>query len=237
MGCDPLSSSSVHGISQARILEWIAVSRGSPWPRNQTCSSCSFCIGRYILYHWVTWEPRLLSLLHQYLTCFGVFHLNINKQATSWFHTLLQTFPQYKLLFTAEHVERCCLHTFCISSFPVDSQLLHPDFHLHPLSKQLFSGHQWPPRAKSDVSSHPRFLPHIPASLKTGAHSPWKTFFTGSLLSLIPWAVPLLCSSLSLFPMLGTQVFAINTACSELSFLRTHTLSFMVISIMMLNVT
>ena len=80
MGCDPLSSSSVHGISQARILEWVAVSRGSPWPRNQTCSSC---IGRYILYHWVTWEPQLLSLLHLYLTCFGVFHLNINKQASN----------------------------------------------------------------------------------------------------------------------------------------------------------
>ena len=33
-------------------------------------------------------------------------------------------------------------NAFCISSFPVDSQLLHPDFHLHLLSKQLFSGHQ-----------------------------------------------------------------------------------------------
>ena len=44
--CDPmvcsLSGSSVHGILQARILEWVAISfsRGSSWPRNQTQVSC-----------------------------------------------------------------------------------------------------------------------------------------------------------------------------------------------------
>ena len=33
---------SVHGISRARILEWVAIlfSRGSSWPRNQVCVSC-----------------------------------------------------------------------------------------------------------------------------------------------------------------------------------------------------
>ena len=41
--CDPMDcsspGSSVHGISQARILEWLAIpfSRGSSWPRGQTC--------------------------------------------------------------------------------------------------------------------------------------------------------------------------------------------------------
>ena len=37
-----LSGFSVHGILQARILEWVAMpsSRGSSWPRNQTCVSC-----------------------------------------------------------------------------------------------------------------------------------------------------------------------------------------------------
>ena len=42
--CDPLDcsppGSSVHGIFQARILEWVAISfRGSSWPRHQTCVS------------------------------------------------------------------------------------------------------------------------------------------------------------------------------------------------------
>ena len=42
--------SSVHGISQARILEWVAISfsRGSSQSRNQTHISC---IGRRTLYH------------------------------------------------------------------------------------------------------------------------------------------------------------------------------------------
>ena len=46
-----LPGSSVHGISQARILEWVAISfsKGSFWPRDQTHVSC---IGRRILYHW-----------------------------------------------------------------------------------------------------------------------------------------------------------------------------------------
>ena len=43
----------VHGISQAKTLEWVAIffSRGSSWPRGRTCVSCVFCIGRQILYH------------------------------------------------------------------------------------------------------------------------------------------------------------------------------------------
>ena len=45
--------SSVLGISQARILEWVAMpsSRGSSKPRDWTHISC---IGRWILYHWTT---------------------------------------------------------------------------------------------------------------------------------------------------------------------------------------
>ena len=41
MDCSP-PGSSVHGIFQARILEWVAMpsSRGSSWPRNQTHISC-----------------------------------------------------------------------------------------------------------------------------------------------------------------------------------------------------
>ena len=43
-----LPGSSVHGISQAKILEWVAISfsRGSFQPRDQTCISC---IDRWIL--------------------------------------------------------------------------------------------------------------------------------------------------------------------------------------------
>ena len=57
--CDPMDysppGSSVHEISQARILEWVTISfsRGSSRPKDWTCISCT---GRRILYHWATRE-------------------------------------------------------------------------------------------------------------------------------------------------------------------------------------
>ena len=56
--CDPidcsLPGSSVHGISQVGILEWVAIpfSRGSSQPRDRTHVLGVSCIGRWILYHW-----------------------------------------------------------------------------------------------------------------------------------------------------------------------------------------
>ena len=46
MDCSP-PGSSVHGVSQARILEWVAISfsRGTSWPRDRTRTSC---IGRQV---------------------------------------------------------------------------------------------------------------------------------------------------------------------------------------------
>ena len=54
--------SSVYGILQARVLEWVAISfsRGSSRPRDQTCISC---VGRRILYHWATREdPQVMVM-------------------------------------------------------------------------------------------------------------------------------------------------------------------------------
>ena len=54
--CDPMHcsspGSSVHGILQARTLEWVAISfsRGSSWHRDQTCIFFVSCIGRQVLY-------------------------------------------------------------------------------------------------------------------------------------------------------------------------------------------
>ena len=55
-----LPDSSVHGILQARILEWVAFpfSRRSSQPRDQTCVSCTSCIGRQVLYHCTTRKAR-----------------------------------------------------------------------------------------------------------------------------------------------------------------------------------
>jgi len=52
MDCSP-SGSYAHGILQARILEWVAISysRESFWPQDLTHISGIFCIDMWILYH------------------------------------------------------------------------------------------------------------------------------------------------------------------------------------------
>ena len=63
--CDPMDcnppGSPVHGISQARILEWVVISyfRGSSQPRDPTHVSCISCFGRQILYRCATWEAPI----------------------------------------------------------------------------------------------------------------------------------------------------------------------------------
>jgi len=55
--CDPMDcsppGSSVHGILQAGILEWVAISysRGASQTRDQICISHVSCIGRRVLVH------------------------------------------------------------------------------------------------------------------------------------------------------------------------------------------
>ena len=92
--CDPMDfswpRSSVHGISQARILEWVAnsFSRGSCWSRDWTYISC---IGRRILYHWATWEAPSLFFPLSYYNSF---------LAAPW--ALLLLFPPYSLVSTQQ---------------------------------------------------------------------------------------------------------------------------------------
>ena len=73
MDCSP-PGSSVHGIFQGRILEWVAMlsSRGSSRPRDQTFVSNVSCIGRrffFFLFFFLplvpTGKPKHLQDLHQ----------------------------------------------------------------------------------------------------------------------------------------------------------------------------
>ena len=72
--CDPMDcsprGSSVHGVLQARTLEWAAISssRASSWPRDPTLGSWVSCFGRRVLYHWRhlggwKWSRSVLSPL------------------------------------------------------------------------------------------------------------------------------------------------------------------------------
>ena len=60
--CNPmdcsLPGSSVHGIFQTRILEWVAISFSRGSSRAKVISSIS-CVGRWILYYWATSVTKL----------------------------------------------------------------------------------------------------------------------------------------------------------------------------------
>ena len=80
--CDPMycspPGSSVPGILQARILEWVAMpsSRESSWPRDLTHIPYSSCIDRQVLYHWrhlgIPWIP---SIIHKWLILHEIYLL------------------------------------------------------------------------------------------------------------------------------------------------------------------
>ena len=73
MDCSP-SGSSVHEISQTRILKWVAISfsRGSSQPRNRSCISS---ISRQILHHWAPGKPLQILSYHQLLFNLTLFFL------------------------------------------------------------------------------------------------------------------------------------------------------------------
>ena len=72
--CNPIDcsppGSSILGILQARILEWVSLpsSRGSSWPRNWTHISC---VAGRLFTHWANWESHLslVYLLQILLIC------------------------------------------------------------------------------------------------------------------------------------------------------------------------
>ena len=71
--CSP-PGSSVHGILQARILQWVAMpsSRGSSKPRDWTCISYISCIGREIYYQYHIGSPRYWPIIFLILSDFGI---------------------------------------------------------------------------------------------------------------------------------------------------------------------
>ena len=64
MDYSPLDSS-VHGILQPRILEWVTIffSRGYSQPRDRAHASWISCVGRLIVYHWASFEKPVLDII------------------------------------------------------------------------------------------------------------------------------------------------------------------------------
>ena len=105
--CDPMNcsppGSSVHGIFQARIVGWVAISysKGSSQPRDQTHVSCISCNGRQILYCCTTWEAqcsftilKILGPLRIVLNLLSVLY-QLNNKAWMIAHLLTTWFTEY----------------------------------------------------------------------------------------------------------------------------------------------
>ena len=118
--CDPMDcnppGSSVHGIFQAKILEWIVISysRGSSQPTDRTHVSCLSCTARQILYHSATWEAPIYIYYHQIVTgssqsCMSTSNFSLILISCLLFSTITPIFNIYRLKpFSAED----CFHPF-----------------------------------------------------------------------------------------------------------------------------
>ena len=87
MGCDP-PDSSVHGILQASILEWVAISfsRGSSWSRNWTHVSCGFWIARKFFTTEPPGKPMCVYMCAYVYKHIHVIHMYVHK------HTYIHTY-------------------------------------------------------------------------------------------------------------------------------------------------
>ena len=154
MDCSP-PGSSVHGILQARILEWVAISyfRGSSQPKDWTCIFVSPALAGKLLTTSATWEADLKGFVGG-KKGFKVkvkkklpYHLeNVLTFKIKWMLSRHSRQDASKIVFCCEHL-LCCLvikscPTFCD---PMDcsmpsSSVLHysPDTHI-PLLLKLMS--------------------------------------------------------------------------------------------------
>ena len=112
--CNPmdwsLSGSSIHGIFQARVLEWVAISfsRGSSQPRDQT--QVSRIVGRRFTI-WATREAHLMNLcgrsdLATLFVCLITFHYNKNHTPVLFVH--IYCIPDCQLLVARNSVYLTC---------------------------------------------------------------------------------------------------------------------------------
>ena len=173
--CDPMDysqqGSSIHGIFQARILEWVAISfsRKSSGPRNQTWVSC--IVGRFFT-DWAMGETFELWGNAQTL-CLG-----------SHFDNIQGVLPAYNL-----H-----LVTYVLSTVWALSQILHLGSHVHSLGWPSPRNCTW-----GHMSTVSRVTPfQDPAPEVLCPQSPWwatsQIMYLGSDISLQGEPTPRTCT-------------------------------------------
>ena len=104
--CDPIAyrlpGFSVHGIFQAKILEWATTpfSRGSSQSRGWTHVSCISCIGRQILYHCTPGKSIKIVYKPQILISLSRISLSLQCRHKSIFFFVFANLSSINLIFT-----------------------------------------------------------------------------------------------------------------------------------------
>ena len=154
---DSPPGSSVHGISQARILEWVAISfsRGSFTPKNQICISCC----RQILYCWATEEAHMYTYIPSVFSFLS--HLGTSKHWVKFpvlysSRLLLVSYfihninSEYVSILTPQCIQPfllplgvICLFSLFVSLFLLCKQvhLYGPNFNISYFHKLSYTGH------------------------------------------------------------------------------------------------
>ena len=117
--CDPmdcsLTGSSVHGILQVRILEWVSTpsSRGFSWPRDWACVLCGSCIVGIFF----TAEPpgKPVSLLYNS----ALLMTKAQSQGTAWLQWIHFVKKQLRFLYLYSYVVRPILFQLINLYLPV----------------------------------------------------------------------------------------------------------------------
>ena len=141
MECSP-TGSSVHGMFQARILEWAAIScpRGSSRARGQTLISCVSCIGRQVFF--TIAPPGSPDLLYGYfLTFLKTFNISTSLHCPAIWKGFLHLVNSY-LLFQAHLTPKMAMPTqltsitsvlrTAFSTLPLKARDGLPSVTLHP---------------------------------------------------------------------------------------------------------
>ena len=128
--------SSVHGIFQARILEWVTISfsRGSSQQRDRICISCVSCVwmGMWILYCWATRELFISFSSVQSLSRVWLFAIpwTVAHQASlsiTNYQSLLKLMT-IKSVMPSNHLTLCRPLLSCLLSCPLSQSFLMSQF-------------------------------------------------------------------------------------------------------------
>ena len=146
MDCSP-PGSSIHGIFQARVLEWVAISfsRGSSPPRNRTWVSC--IVGR----HFTVWATR--EVLH-----YRVLECKSRKSRDTWSNSKFGHGVQNE---TGQRLTECCQENALVIAnilFQLPKRWLHVDItrwsipksdwlYLQPKMEKLYTASKYKTRS------------------------------------------------------------------------------------------